>query len=32
MQELLLRLVWSAGDPRDLDNGTMVGGRLLPRP
>ena len=32
MQELLLRLVWSAGDPRDFESGTTVGRRFLPRP
>jgi hypothetical protein len=32
MQELVLRLVWCAGDPRDFDGGMTVGRCVLPRP
>ena len=31
-QELVLRLVWGAGGPRDFDNGTMAGRRFLRKP
>ena len=32
MRELVLRLVWGAGDPRDFDSGTVAGRSSLKRP
>ena len=32
IRELVLRLVWGAGDPRDFDNGITTGRCFLPRP
>ena len=31
-RELVLRLVWGAGDAKDFDNGTVAGSCFLPRP
>jgi len=32
MQELVLRLVWDTGDPRDFGNGTVTGRCLVTKP
>ena len=32
MRELVLRLVWGAGGPKDVDNGGVIGRRFLRRP
>ena len=32
MRRLVLRLVWGAGDPKDLDSGTTAGYSFLPTP